>query len=73
MKAKIKPGDNVKWTYKHYLNSKSFTYITKKGIVVDVTGAVKNVRYVSGSVAIVQFEGNKTKSKVPVDELVKQQ
>lgn len=60
MKHIFKVGDKVKWIYKHNI---------KKGVVIGITGKVKVVRYVSGSVAIVQFEGNKNPSKIPVDQL----
>jgi hypothetical protein len=55
----FKKGDRIEWTYKHHLNGRSFTYITKIGSVIGMTGAVKNVRYVSGSMVKVLFDGNK--------------
>lgn len=64
-------GDRVTWTYKHSLNRKSKTYITKIGVIVGFTGAIKKQRYVSGSVAIVLFDGNKHTSKVLLKELEK--
>lgn len=69
MTTNIKSGDKVEWAYKHHLNSKSFTYITKTGIVQEITGNIKNVRYVSGSHAKVLFKGNKHPSIVPIKEL----
>jgi hypothetical protein len=65
----LKSGATVEWTYKHHLNRKSFTYITKTGIVQEITGKVKSVRYVSGSHAKVLFKGNKHASIVPIKEL----
>jgi CDGSH-type Zn-finger protein len=65
----MKKGSTVEWTYKHHLNSKSFIYITKTGIIQEITGKVKNIRYVSGSHAKVLFKGNKHPSIVPIKEL----
>ena len=66
----LKPGDRVRWTYKHHLNRYAHTYITKIGLVLEITGAVKNVRYVSGTHAKVQFEGNKHPSIVRITKLM---
>ena len=55
----MKPGDTVAWTYKHWLNRKSCTTITKTGTILEITGKVKNKRYVSGTHAKVHFKGNK--------------
>jgi CDGSH-type Zn-finger protein len=65
----MKEGTRVEWTYEHKLNRNSSTYITKKGTVQEITGKVKNKRYVSGSHAKVLFDGNKNPSCVPVNEL----
>ena len=65
----MKAGDRVKWTYKHQLNSKSFTWITKEGTLLEITGSVKNKCYVSGNYAKVHFNGNKYPSKVQIEEL----
>jgi CDGSH-type Zn-finger protein len=62
-------GSTVEWTYKHHLNSRSFIYITKTGIIHEITGKVKNIRYVSGTHAKVLFKGNKHASTVPINEL----
>jgi len=53
-------GDRVKWTYRHWLNRKSFTYITKEGTLVGSTtkGKVK-----------VHFEGNKYPSRIKLEQL----
>ena len=67
---KLKSGYIINWTYKHNLNSKSFVYITKKGRVLEITGKVKNKRYVSGCMIKVQFEGNKHPSTIPIDERI---
>lgn len=65
----MKEGSRVRWTYKHSLNRKSFTYVTKEGVLLEITGAVKNERYVSGTHAKVHFDGNKHPSKVLLKEL----
>jgi len=65
----FKEGVRVSWTYKHFINRKSFTYITKTGTILEIAGKVKNVRYVSGTHAKVQFDGNKYPSIVPIKEL----
>ncbi|MCP4393545.1 MAG: hypothetical protein GY804_04670 [Alphaproteobacteria bacterium] len=63
-------GMIVKWTYRHALRSGVYTYITKIGKIKEITGKVKNKRYVSGTHAKVHFMGNKTISKVPINELL---
>lgn len=65
----MKAGDTVKWTYRHHLNSKSSFLNSKEGILIEITGKIKNKRYVSGSYAKVHFEGNKHPSIVPIKEL----
>lgn len=61
-------GSRVSWTYEHHLNSKSSTWITKRGTVLEFVGEKKK-RYVSGVFAKVHFDGNKHPSKVRVSEL----
>lgn len=58
MKKFFKKGDRVQWTYKHWLNSKQFTYITKVGTVIEMT-SFKKKRFVSGGGVKVLFDGNK--------------
>ena len=58
----MKIGDKVKWTYKHHLNSVSFTWKTKIGIV----------QKIDGEKADVLFEGNKTNTKVSIHRLIQQ-
>lgn len=53
-------GSKIKWTYKHWLNSKSSTLITKNGILIE---------YISEKLAKVLFNGNKHPSSVLVAEL----
>lgn len=61
----------VKWTYTHWLNSKSSTNITKTG---EYFGKVKHTtrhwdKCGAQQMAYVQFKGNKRVSFVPLDEL----
>lgn len=65
----IKAGDRIQWTYRHHLNSRSSVMITKSGVFKEVSGKLKNKRYVSGSVAVVHFDGNKHPSRVPYSEI----
>lgn len=64
----IKSGSRIEWWYDHHLNSKSITRRRKTGTVLEVSGRVKNVRYVSGSHIKVLFDGNKHPSCVPKKE-----
>lgn len=59
----IQPGDRVSWTYRHNLNSKSYTYITKEGTVKKV--------YEDRGFAKVHFDGNRTLSAVDLTDLEK--
>lgn len=68
----MQPGDRVLWSYKHHLNSRSVTIITKAGTLLEITGKKKSKRYVSGTHAKVHFDGNKHPSTVPIKELTKQ-
>lgn len=65
----MKEGDLVEWQYKHWLNSKSYTIIAKRGILLEFVSKVKNVRHVAGSHTKVHFEGNKHPSIVSTKEL----
>lgn len=65
----MKPGDIVRWTYRHHLNSRSSILRSKEGVLIGITGKVKNKRYVSGSHAKVHFKGNKHPSIVPIKEI----
>lgn len=66
----MKSGDLVQWTYKHWLNRKSYTTITKTGTILKITGKVKNKRYVSGTHAKVHFKGNKHPCIKPLKGLI---
>lgn len=62
----------IEWTYSHALNSISRTWITKQGEYYGkVCHTVKHWRKRgSAQMACVQFDGNKTVSFVPYDDLV---
>ena len=64
-----KPGQRVAWQYTHHLNSKSTTEIVKYGTIVEITGKIKNKRYVSGSHAKIKFDTNKNPCIKPLSEL----
>ncbi len=55
----MKTGDKVSWTYRHNLNSRSYTYKTK-------TGFIKSIK---GDFSKVHFKGNIYPSKVLTREL----
>jgi hypothetical protein len=58
----------VKWTYRHSLNSRSKTRITKHG---EYYGLVRHTaRYRGSQLAVVKFDGNKRTSRVPFDDLI---
>lgn len=60
-------GDRVEWTYWHYLNSRSRIQITKTGVFRHV---VKHrADYLGNQKAVVQFDGNKRPSTVPLASL----
>lgn len=65
----IEPGDYISWTYRHHLNGRSVTAVTKtgqyEGLVAHRPG------YKGKQLASVWFRGNKWNSTVPFDELVK--
>jgi len=57
----FKIGDRASWTYRHYLNHKSSTLITKRGTILRFT---KN-----RTIAVIKFDKNKYPSRVLLDEL----
>jgi len=58
----------IRWTYQHWMNSTTYTDITKIGVY---QRKVKHtVRYQGPQLAMVHFEGNKRPSKVPYIELI---
>lgn len=60
-RQEITYGDTVEWTYQHALNATARTPITKRGTVVGV-GKVT---------CYVHFKGNKRKSRVLTNQLIK--
>lgn len=67
-------GDKVRWTYKHHLNSKSVTFVTKEGIFLRKI----EKKYEPGRLlrpdlnrCLVQFKNNKYPSRVLVSEIEK--
>jgi len=69
----FKKGDKIKWVYYHWLNSKSYTIKTKFGIFIRESF---RHRYDGGmawpeKIAIVQFDGNKSISRVLLNEIEK--
>ena len=70
-KRTFREGDKIKWTYKHYLNSKSYTLITKVGkyirkIATPICNQDDKYEY-----CLVHFEGNKHPSRVLISEIEK--
>lgn len=65
----MKYGDKIFWTYEHHLNSKSSTFITKKGEFISLIK--HNNKWVGEQLALVQFSGNKKPSRVPLYDLHK--
>ena len=60
-------GDIVSWSYTHHFNSRSKAVRAKFGIYL---GKVKHSKNYQGEqLAMVHFNGNKSISKVPIDEL----
>ena len=62
---------SIEWSYDHWLNKKSRTVRTKKGIFirkVDHCGNHARIGFIQ--MAIVKFDGNKKESRVPYNELV---
>jgi len=73
-KRTFRKGDIVKWTYKHHLNSKQFTLITKIGKFIskiDTKRVDGGMRWIERDYCKVHFKGNKQPSKVLIDEIEK--
>ena len=62
---KIPPtiGDRVSWTFRHHLNSKSSTLITREGFLLKIPNDYQHKK------ATVHFDRNKHPSKVWYTEL----
>lgn len=56
-------GDRASWTYRHWLNHKSSTLITKRGTILRL------VNKGNKKIAVIKFDKNKYPSRVPIDEL----
>jgi hypothetical protein len=64
---KLVSGDRISWQYIHHLNSRSSVEKIKYGVYF---GKVKHtVHWLGKSLAIVQFDGNKRVSRIPIAEL----
>jgi len=71
MASEMKKGQRVTWSYKHWLNSKSFTVITKTGTFLREGSSQRKVDVMSWPerFAIVHFDGNKNSSRVKLNEI----
>lgn len=68
-------GCRICWQYIHHLNSKRSTIITKYGVYY---GNVKHKKKFladgnANPLAVVQFDGNKTTSRIPLCDLIFQE
>lgn len=63
VEAPLFKGCRVEFTYQHYLNSKSKTWITKQGTVIRHIRSQKGTHLPTGFV-LVKFDKNKTASKI---------
>ena len=71
MTEKLKSGDRITWIYTHHFNSKSRARRLKTGSYI---GLIKHsVRYEGGQLAMVQFDGNKGVSRIPLYKLRKEE
>jgi hypothetical protein len=64
---KIKSGTRIRWQYIHHLNGKSRVNRIKFGVYL--RKVYHSERWNGKPLAIVQFNGNKHVSKVPIEEL----
>jgi len=62
-------GQRVTWQYTHHLNSRSTTEIVKSGTAIRVIRDRKTGSIIHPDYILVQFDGNKTLSKVKLSEL----
>ena len=63
----MKTGTRIAWIYRHSYNSRSSSMRIKKGVYHGKVNHTK--RWKGEQLAVVTFNGNKTTSKVPYDEL----
>lgn len=63
-------GQRVRWQYTHYLNSRSSIEIAKDGTCIRQMRDKKGLqRPIHTDIVLVHFDGNKTLSKVKLEEL----
>jgi len=63
------PNNEVEFTYRHNLNSKSHTWITKKGVAIRQVRERDNLQRPTGY-WMVKLNGNKTLSKIHESRLI---
>lgn len=67
-----KKGDRVSWSYKHWLNSRSSTMITKHGVFIRKINRKQTYLkhgIIERKMGLVLFDGNKHPSRVPLISL----
>jgi hypothetical protein len=67
----LKYGDPVEWTYKHWLNSKQFTFVTKAATFIRYVRPLKKFTadWSATKKAVIKVYGNKNNSTVLATEL----
>ena len=63
----MKHGDYITWKYLHHFNSRSRAWKTKWGIFIRKVRHSAN--YTGKQMAVVQFNGNKGETRVPLSEV----
>lgn len=63
VEAPLYPNCRVSWTYKHWLNSTTYTHITKEGRIVRQIRERGGLQRPTGYYKVL-FDGNKTPTKV---------
>ncbi len=64
--TKFAAGDQIEWTYRHTLNSRQSTLITKTGVVLR---NAKRTKIYKPQMVVVKFDRNKNPSTIPEGEL----
>lgn len=60
----------ISWSYEHYLNLRSKTWITKEGILIKkIKHRADKTTLGFRQMALVKFDGNKNASRIPFNEL----
>lgn len=63
----MKTGDKIKWQYTHHFNGKSRAERVKNGVFKRL---IKHtVKHKGKQLSVVQFDGNREQSRVPLAEL----